>query len=129
MNAETMFPVHLGWQVRPSFVEASLRRTPGHPRAADHLLLSYKAALLAVLGAQLDDRGFADGMQVTAIRVDVSLAFLWLMRISPISRQHSCRRSCLCCPTGYMPAIQNASRCASSCGALVHAPFLQGRHV
>lgn len=51
-------------QVRPSFVEASLRRTPVRARASDHLLVAYKAALLAVLQAQLDDRGFRDGMQV-----------------------------------------------------------------
>lgn len=51
---------------RLSFVEASLRRTPGvqSARARDHLLLSYKTALLAVLEAQFDDREFADGMQV-----------------------------------------------------------------
>lgn len=51
-------------QVRPSFVEASLRMTPGRARPRDHLLLSYKNALIAVLQAQFDDRGFQDGMQV-----------------------------------------------------------------
>ena len=50
--------------MQPTMVEFSLQRTPLHSRLSDHLMMHYKVALLAVMAAQFDERGYPDGMFV-----------------------------------------------------------------
>lgn len=50
--------------VRPSFSEISLRQMPWGASAKDHLLASYKDALISIMLRQFDQsKGFKDGMQ------------------------------------------------------------------
>lgn len=52
-------------QVRPSFSEISLRQMLWGASARDHLLVSYKEAMVAIMLRQFDkSRAFKDGMQV-----------------------------------------------------------------
>lgn len=45
---------HVAPQVRPTFLETSLRQKPWGSSPKDHLLSSYREALMAVMLAQLD---------------------------------------------------------------------------
>jgi hypothetical protein len=54
-------------QVRPSFSEISLRQMSWGASARDHLLASYKGAMVAIMLRQFDkSKGFKDGMQARA---------------------------------------------------------------
>lgn len=51
-------------QVRPSFSEISLRQTSWSASAHDHMLASYKDAIISIMLRQFDkSKGFKDGMQ------------------------------------------------------------------
>jgi hypothetical protein len=51
-------------QVRPSFSEISLRQTSWSASARDHMLASYKEAMISIMLRQFDkSKGFKDGMQ------------------------------------------------------------------
>jgi hypothetical protein len=50
--------------VRPSFSEISLRQTSWSASARDHMLVSYKEAMMDIMLRQFDkSKGFKEGMQ------------------------------------------------------------------
>ena len=51
-------------QVRPDFAEAALMRAYRSSSVRDHLLARYRNAFAAIVLAQLQNKGFKDGMQV-----------------------------------------------------------------
>lgn len=50
--------------VRPAFTELSLRQKSSTASMADHMLLRYRNSFASVCLAQLENKGFEDGVQV-----------------------------------------------------------------
>ena len=67
-NAPALTVLLRGTQVRPDFAEASLMHAYRTSSMRDHLLARYRNAFAAIVLAQLRNKGFKDGMQVSEIK-------------------------------------------------------------